>query len=88
MTQTFPKREPIPQYFDSADIDRWGKVVTELIGEVWALSERVRRLEHALSAHDIQLDNDERDEDHIDSRAAFLRRSFWPFLEEETDEDR
>ena len=83
--QTFPKREPIPQYFDSGDVDRWGKVVTELVGEVWALSERARRLEQSLAAHGIPLEDEEDDEAHIGSRAAFLRRSFWPFLEEETD---
>ena len=85
MTEAYPKREPISKYFDSGDVDRWGKVVTELVGEVWALSERVRRLEQSLDAHGVPLEDREDDQAHIADRAAFLRRSFWPFLEEAVD---
>ena len=83
MTEAYPKREPIPQYFGPADVDRWGKVVTELVGEVWALNERVRRLEHSLSSHGIPFDQDEDDDVHMQRRTAYLQRALWPFLDDE-----
>ena len=83
MTQAFPKREPIPLYFGPEDVDRWGKVVTELVGEVWALNERVRRLERSLSARGIPFEDDEESEAHMERRTAYLRRALWPFLDDE-----
>ena len=86
MSETYPKPDPISPYFGHENVDRWGKVVTELLSEVWALNQRVRRLESTLTAQGISLAEDEEPGDaHLERRAAFLRRSFWPFLEEAAD---
>jgi hypothetical protein len=82
VTQAFPKREPIPQYFGPADVDRWGKVVTELVGEVWALSERVRRLEQSLASQGIPFTEAEDADDHLERRTRYLRRNLWPFFDD------
>ena len=83
VVRMYPKKDPIPQYFGPADVDRWGKVVTELVAEVWALSERTRRLEQSLASNGITLQEDEPDEAHVQRRLAYLKQTLWALFDEE-----